>query len=93
MAGVMKGTFLNPYPSTVYSNINDDLGGGVYSCPNSYTNGLASTTGVLYVAGDIKYLVTKETFAFCRKDGSWLRADNFGYNSLEELAAALKPLM
>ena len=25
--------------------------------------------------------------------GSWQRIDNFGYNTLEELAAALKPLM
>lgn len=96
------------YKNQSDNDLNKMLNEGYYRLAgSSYTNSPSSSMyGLLMVIRDNQSYGTQicfnsykgETYirGFAYNDGTfyeWQRIDNFGYNTLEELAAALKPLM
>ena len=73
----------------IYGKINNaPLSYGVLSVDNTgtYIQQIASASGI---DNPTVYLRTRNSDTW----SAWQRIDNFGYNTLEDLAAALKPLM
>ena len=106
VAGVMDTNRLFPFMyKGQISDLNNVIESGYYitgfnsaNSPSYYCSVMVINTGV-YITQYAKELTAKGKLyvrtgnADVKNWSGWDRIDNFGYNKLEELAAALKPLM